>query len=316
MPASLNPYLDIAPEVAAALQSGQAVVALESTIICHGMPYPRNVETATSVEATVRAAGAIPATIAILDGRLKVGLSATEVQHLGQQGHSVTKCSRRDLPFVVARRQNGAATVAATMLIAAMAGIRVLATGGIGGVHRDVEETLDISADLDELARSDIAVVCAGVKSILDIGRTLEYLETRGVPVIGYQTSTLPAFFCRDSGFALEYRADSPAEVAAIHEAQRELGLAGGMLIGVPVPAENALPHDEIDGVIRQALAEMQQQGISGKATTPFLLASIVRRTSARSLDANIALVINNARVAAEIAVEIGHRICGIRHIP
>ena len=316
MSASLNPYLDIAPEVAAALQSGQAVVALESTIICHGMPYPRNVETATSVEATVRAAGAIPATIAILDGRLKVGLSATEVQHLGQQGHSVTKCSRRDLPFVVARRQNGATTVAATMLIATMAGIRVLATGGIGGVHRDVEETLDVSADLDELARSDVVVVCAGVKSILDIGRTLEYLETRGVPVIGYQTSTLPAFFCRDSGFALEYRADTPAEVAAIHEAQRELGLAGGMLVGVPVPAENGLPHDEIDGVIRQALAEMRQQGISGKATTPFLLASIVRRTGGRSLDANIALVINNARVAAEIAVEIGHRICGIRHIP
>lgn len=316
MPASLNPYLDIAPEVADALQSGQAVVALESTIICHGMPYPRNVETATTVETTVRAAGAIPATIAILDGRLKAGLSPAEIQRLGQQGQAVTKCSRRDLPSIVARRQDGATTVAATMLISAMAGIRVFATGGIGGVHRDVEETLDISADLDELARSDVAVVCAGVKSILDIGRTLEYLETRGVPVIGYQTSTLPAFFSRDSDFALEYRAETPAEVATIYKVKRELKLAGGMLVAVPVPMEHALPHDEIDGVIRQALDEMRQRGISGKATTPFLLASIVRRTGGRSLDANIALIINNARVAAEIAVEVSRRICGTRHIP
>ena len=316
MPASINSYLDIAPEVAAALQAGQAVVALESTIISHGMPYPRNVETASTVEATVRAGGAIPATIAVLDGRLKLGLSAAEIQRLGQPGQSITKCSRRDLPFIVARGQHGATTVAATLLIAAMAGIRVFATGGIGGVHRDVADTLDISADLDELARSKVAVVCAGVKSILDIGRTLEYLETRGVPVVGYRTDTLPAFYCRDSGFAVEYRAESAADVAAILEAQSGLGLSGGMLVGVPVPPDDALDSAEIDGVIEDALAEMRRRGITGKAATPFLLASIAERTGGRSLDTNIALVINNARVAAEIAVEISSRICGIRHIP
>jgi pseudouridine-5'-phosphate glycosidase len=316
MPDKINRYLDIEPEVAAALRSGQAVVALESTIISHGMPYPRNVETATTVEATVRAGGAIPATIAILGGRLKVGLTAAELQRLGQQGEAIIKCSRRDLPVVVARGQDGATTVAATLLIAAMAGIRVFATGGIGGVHRDVAETLDISADLDELARSAVALVCAGVKSILDIGRTLEYLETKGVPVVAYQADNLPAFYCRDSGFAVEYRADSAAEVAAILDAQCELGLTGGMLVGVPVPAEHALASDEIDGVIEEALVEMRRRGITGKAATPFLLASIVDRTGGRSLDANIALVTNNARVAAEIAVEISSRICGIRHIP
>ncbi|MDA0706999.1 MAG: pseudouridine-5'-phosphate glycosidase [Proteobacteria bacterium] len=316
MPDKINRHLDIAPEVAAALRSGEAVVALESTIISHGMPYPRNAETAATVEATVRAAGAIPATIAVLHGRLKVGLSAAEIQHLGRQGQAAIKCSRRDLPLVVARGQDGATTVAATLLIAAMAGIRVFATGGIGGVHRDVEETLDISADLDELARNNVAVVCAGVKSILDIGRTLEYLETRGVAVVGYQTGNLPAFYSRDSGFAVEYRGDTAAEVAAIMQAQHELGLTGGLLVGVPIPEEYALDSAEIDGVINDALGEMRQRGITGKAATPFLLASIVERTGGRSLDANIGLVINNARVAAEIAVESSSGICGIRHIP
>lgn len=316
MPDKDQHHLEIAPEVAVALETGQAVVALESTIISHGMPFPRNVETALAVEAAVRAGGATPATIAILDGRLKVGLSATNIQRLGQQGQSVIKCSRRDLPVVVARGQDGATTVAATMLVAAMAGIRVFATGGIGGVHRGVEQTLDISADLEELARSNVAVVCAGVKSILDIRRTLEYLETRGVPVIGYQSGTLPAFYARDSGFAVECRADTPGEVAAIISAQNELGLTGGVLVGVPVPEQFALASDEINDVIRDAISEMRHRGIIGKAATPFLLASIAERTGGRSLETNIQLVLHNARVAADISVEVCSRICGIRHIP
>jgi pseudouridine-5'-phosphate glycosidase len=316
MPNSIQHHLDLAPEVLAALEAGQAVVALESTIISHGMPYPRNVDTALAVEAEVRAHGATPATIAILDGRLKVGLSAQDIRHLGQKGQAVLKCSRRDLPFVVAREQDGATTVAATMLIAAMAGIRVFATGGIGGVHRGVEQTLDISADLEELARSEVAVVCAGIKSILDIGRTLEYLETKGVPVIGFQSDTVPAFYTRDSGFAAEYRADTAAEVAAMINAQRSLGLTGGMLVGVPIPEQFALAEEEINGAIADAIQEMGRRGITGKAATPFLLASVVERTGGRSLEANIQLVLNNARVAADIAVAVCSRICGIRHIP
>jgi len=300
----MNNFLDIAPEVDAALRSGSAVVALESTIISHGMPYPRNVETASLVEATVREAGAVPATIAILDGRLKVGLTPAEIRYLGEQGQQAVKCSRRDLPFVIARKQAGATTVAATMIIAAMAGIRVFATGGIGGVHRGVEETMDISADLEELARTSVAVVCAGVKSILDIGRTLEYLEPRGVPVIGYRTDTLPAFYSSDSGFPIDYRVDTTFDVAAAMKIKWDLGLGGGIMVGVPIPQELALAGDDIDGVIDAAIDEMRQRGISGKDTTPFLLANIVERTGGRSLDANIQLVINNARVAAGIAVE------------
>ena len=300
----MNKYLDIAPEVADALQSGNAVVALESTIISHGMPYPRNVETAALVEDTVREGGAVPATIAILEGRLKVGLSGEEIRCLGKQGQQVIKCSRRDLPFVIARKQDGATTVAATMIIAAMAGIRVFATGGIGGVHRGVEDTLDISADLEELARSNVAVVCAGIKSVLDIGRTLEYLETKGVPVVGYQTDNLPAFYSRDSDFAVDYRVETAAEAVAAMNIKWDIGLDGGLVIAVPIPEEHALDGDEIDGVIEDAINEMQRQGITGKDTTPFLLASIAARTGGRSLDANIQLVINNARVAAEIAVE------------
>ena len=297
--------LDIATEVSAALDANKPVVALESTIISHGMPYPRNVETAMAVEAAVRDGGAIPATIAVLDGKLKVGLSPDEIQSLGQLGLDAIKCSRRDLPFVVARRMNGATTVAATMIIAAMAGIRVFATGGIGGVHRGVEETMDVSADLEELANTNVAVVCAGVKSILDIGRTLEYLETKGVPVIGYQTDNLPAFYSRDSGFPVDYRVDTAEEIAAAMKAKWAMKLNGGLLIGVPLPEEHAMPKEEIDSVIVDAIAEMQQQGISGKETTPYLLGSIVERTGGKSLDTNIQLILNNARVAAEIAAQM-----------
>ncbi len=246
----------------------------------------------------------MPATIAILGGRLKVGLAANEIQHLGKQGTNVIKCSRRDLPFVVARKEDGATTVAATMIIAAMAGIRVFATGGIGGVHRGVQETIDISADLEELANTNVAVVCAGVKSVLDIGRTLEYLETRGVPVVGYQTDMLPAFYTRESGFGVDYRVDTAAEVAAAMNIKWDMGLQGGIVIAVPIPEEHALDSEEINGVIDEAIATMQQQGITGKDTTPFLLARIAERTGGRSLEANIQLVKNNARVAAEIAVE------------
>ncbi|MBT5861511.1 MAG: pseudouridine-5'-phosphate glycosidase [Gammaproteobacteria bacterium] len=297
--------LDIATEVSAALDANKPVVALESTIISHGMPYPRNVETAMAVEAALRDGGAIPATIAVLDGKLKVGLSPDEIQSLGQLGLDAIKCSRRDLPFVVARRMNGATTVAATMIIAAMASIRVFATGGIGGVHRGVEETMDVSADLEELANTNVAVVCAGVKSILDIGRTLEYLETKGVPVIGYQTDNLPAFYSRDSGFPVDYRVDTAEEIAAAIKAKWAMKLNGGLLIGVPLPEEHAMPKEEIDSVIVDAIAEMQQQGISGKETTPYLLGSIVERTGGKSLDTNIQLILNNARVAAEIAAKM-----------
>ena len=297
--------LDIATEVSAALDANKPVVALESTIISHGMPYPRNVETAMAVEAALRDGGAIPATIAVLNGKLKVGLSPDEIQSLGQLGLDAIKCSRRDLPFVVARRMNGATTVAATMIIAAMAGIRVFATGGIGGVHRGVEETMDVSAGLEELANTNVAVVCAGVKSILDIGRTLEYLETKGVPVIGYQTDNLPAFYSRDSGFPVDYRVDTAEEIAAAIKAKWAMKLNGGLLIGVPLPEEHAMPKEEIDSVIVDAIAEMQQQGISGKEATPYLLGSIVERTGGKSLDTNIQLILNNARVAAEIAAKM-----------
>jgi pseudouridine-5'-phosphate glycosidase len=305
VPIKPSDYLDIAPEVAMALAAGKPVVALESTIISHGMPYPRNVETATAVEAVIRDGGATPATIAILDGRLKVGLSSDEIQHLGERGTEVVKCSRRDLPFIIARKQDGATTVAATMIIAAMAGIRVFATGGIGGVHRGVEDTLDISADLEELAYTNVAVVCAGIKSILDIDRTLEFLETKGVPVVGYETDTLPAFYSRSSGIAVDYRVDSAAEVAAALKTKWDVGLDGGMVVAVPIPEQHALDGDEIDTDLDKAITEMQRQGITGKDTTPFLLASIAERTGGRSLEANIQLVLNNARVAAEIAVEM-----------
>lgn len=294
--------LDIAQEVADALQRNAAVVALESTIISHGMPYPDNVETARRVERAVREGGAIPATIAILGGRLKVGLGDEEIRYLGERGQAVIKTSRRDIPFVVSRGEDGATTVAASMIVAAMAGIRVFATGGIGGVHRGVAETMDISADLEELAGTDVAVVCAGVKSVLDIGRTLEYLETKGVAVVGYRTDRLPAFYTPSSAFPVDYRADSAAEIAAALNAKRDMGLAGGTVIANPIPAAHALDEREIDAVIETALADMDDLGITGKDTTPFLLAKIAERTDGRSLRANIELVVNNARLAAEIA--------------
>jgi pseudouridine-5'-phosphate glycosidase len=294
--------LDIAQEVADALQRDAAVVALESTIISHGMPYPDNVETARRVERAVREGGAIPATIAILGGRLKVGLGDEEIRYLGERGQAVIKTSRRDIPFVVSRGEDGATTVAASMIVAAMAGIRVFATGGIGGVHRGVAETMDISADLEELAGTDVAVVCAGVKSVLDIGRTLEYLETKGVAVVGYRTDRLPAFYTPSSAYQVDYRADSAAEIAAALNAKRDMGLAGGTVIANPIPAAHALDEREIDAVIEAALADMDDLGITGKDTTPFLLAKIAERTDGRSLRANIELVVNNARLAAEIA--------------
>lgn len=301
----LNPYLQISPEVAAALHDGRPVVALESTIISHGMPYPQNTETALRVEAEVRKAGAIPATVAVLNGKMKAGLSPAEIEVIGKTGAAVTKVSRRDLPVILARRLPGATTVAATMIIAAAAGIPVFATGGIGGVHRGAERTMDISADLQELARTNVAVVSAGVKSILDLELTLEYLETMGVLVIGYQTEELPAFFVRDSGFTVDYRTNSPAEIAQIIRAKRAAGLHGGMLIANPVPAQYQADKKVINAAIEQALAEAGQKGIKGKAITPFLLQRIEQITGGHSLESNIRLVLNNARLGAEIAVRL-----------
>jgi pseudouridine-5'-phosphate glycosidase len=299
------PYLDVSPEVRAALATGQPVVALESTIISHGMPYPQNVATALRVEAEVRSHGAVPATVAIVDGRLKAGLGADGIEALGRAGPQVAKVSRRDMPFIVAAGQSGATTVAATMIIAALAGIRVFATGGIGGVHRGAAESFDISADLQELARTDVAVVCAGVKSILDIRLTLEYLETQGVPVVGYQTDRLPAFYARDSGFPVDCRLDDAGQIARALQAKWGMGLRGGMVIANPVPAAHALPADVMDAAIHRALNEAATRGITGKAITPFLLARVNELTGGDSLAANIELVRNNARLAAAIAVAL-----------
>jgi len=297
-------YLDVASDVATALRNGKAVVALESTIISHGMPCPQNVDTALRLESTVREHGAVPATIAILGGRLKVGLSPDEIGRLGERGPQVHKTSRRDMPYVVSRGDDGATTVAATMIIAAMAGIRVFATGGIGGVHRGAATSMDISADLDELGRTSVAVVCAGVKSILDVGLTLEYLETKGVPVIGFGTDTLPAFYTRSSGFPVDHRVDTPSEAARLMQVKWDLGLAGGIVIANPVPEGFALQNEEIDSVIAHAVAAMRRDGIVGKQATPYLLARIAERTGGRSLHANIGLALHNAGVAAAVAVE------------
>ena len=302
---SLNKYLDVSPEVAEALKNHKPVVALESTIISHGMPYPQNVETALKVEEIIRANGATPATIAILGGRLKAGLSKEEIEYLGKKGLNVTKASRRDLAVLTARGEDGATTVTTTMMIAHMAGIQVFATGGIGGVHRGAETTMDISADLEELASTPVMVVCAGAKSILDLGLTLEYLETHGVPVIGYGTKELPAFYTRKSGFEVDYRMDSPAELAAAFHAAREMNLRGGMLVTNPIPEEYAMDHAVINQAIDQAITEAKKQGIHGKATTPFLLARVKDLTGGDSLDSNIQLVFNNARLAAQTAAEL-----------
>lgn len=304
----MNEYLDLSPEVAEALSRGGPVVALESTIISHGMPYPRNVETALRVEAAVRGAGAVPATVAVLGGRLKAGLSAERLEYLGRPragaGSSVAKVSRRDLPRVVAAGGDGATTVAATMIAAAMAGIRIFATGGIGGVHRGAERSWDVSADLEELGRTEVAVVCAGAKSILDLPKTLEYLETKGVPVIGFGTDEFPAFYTSRSGLRLEERADSPAQVARVLAAKWGMGLGGGVVVANPVPAAHSMDAAAIGAAIEAALEAAARAGVKGKDVTPFLLAQVKELTGGESLESNIALVLDNAGLAARIAVE------------
>ena len=301
----LNKYLDVAPEVKKAIEEGKPVVALESTIISHGMPYPKNVETALNVEKVIRDNGAIPATIAIIGGRLKAGLSKEEIEYLGKKGQAVIKASRRDLPVLLASKEDGATTLTTTMMIAAMAGIHVFATGGIGGVHRGAQQTFDISADLEELAQTPVMVICAGAKSILDLGLTLEYLETKGVPVIGYGTDELPAFYTRHSGFGVDYRIDTPEELAAAFKAKLDCGLKGGMLVTNPIPEEFSMPADVINSAIERALKEADQQGIHGKQCTPFLLAKVKDLTGGDSLAANIQLVLNNARLAALTAAAL-----------
>ena len=301
---NLNAYLDVNPEVAAALAAGKPVVALESTIISHGMPYPQNVETALNVEKVIRDNGAVPATIAILGGRLKAGLTPEEIEYLGKTGQAVTKASRRDLPVIVAKGLDGATTVTTTMMIAHMAGIQIFATGGIGGVHRGAETTMDISADLEELANTPVMVVCAGAKSIRDLGLTLEYLETHGVPELGYQTKELPAFYTRRSGFEVDYRIDSPKELAKVFKVQRDLGLKGGILVTNPIPEQYAMNFDVINKAIDEAIAQSVKDGIKGKATTPYLLAKVKDLTGGDSLASNIQLVYNNARLAAQTACE------------
>ncbi len=301
----MNKYLDVAPEVQEALAAGKPVVALESTIISHGMPYPQNVETALKVEDIIRENGAVPATIAILGGRLKAGLSPEEIDYLGKTGTAVAKASRRDLPVLAAQGKDGATTVTTTMIIAHMAGISVFATGGIGGVHRGAETTMDISADLEELARTPVMVVCAGAKSILDLGLTLEYLETHGVPVIGYGTEELPAFYTRKSGFKVDYRIDTPEDLAKIFHVKQDSGLGGGMLVTNPIPEEYSMDGAVINKAIDDAVAEAKAKGIHGKETTPFLLAKIKDLTGGDSLASNIQLVFNNARLAARTAAEL-----------
>ncbi|HJF56706.1 pseudouridine-5'-phosphate glycosidase [Anaerotruncus colihominis] len=301
----LKKYLEISPEVQKALDEGRPVVALESTIISHGMPYPQNVETALNVEKIIRDNGAIPATTAIIGGKLRVGLSKDEIDYIGKKGLKVTKASRRDIPVLVARGEDGATTVAATMILANLAGVSVFATGGIGGVHRGAETTMDISADLEELASTPVMVICAGAKSILDLGLTLEYLETHGVSVLGYQTEELPAFFTRKSGFKVDYRMDTPKELAAAFKAKNDLGLRGGMVVANPIPEEYAMDADYISKSIAEAIDEANAKGIKGKDTTPFLLDKLEKITGGSSLKANIQLVYNNAKVATQIACEL-----------
>lgn len=295
--------MKIGKEVQQALREGGPVVALESTIIAHGMPWPQNLETARRVEAAVREAGATAATIAVLDGRLKVGLNENELEHLARGGRAVRKLSRRDLPVAVAREEDGATTVAGTMIIATMAGIRIFATGGIGGVHRGAAQSMDISADLEELARTNVAVVCAGAKAILDLELTLEYLETRGVPVWGYRTEAFPAFYTRDSGFGLDLRVETPAELAHLLRVKWELGLQGGAVIANPVPEPQEADPAYMEQAINQALSEARERGVKGKAVTPFLLQRVAELSSGASLKTNIELVLNNARLAGEVAV-------------
>ncbi len=301
----LNKYLKLSPEVEEALRTGKPVVALESTIISHGMPYPQNVETAYACERVCRENGAVPATCAIIGGKLCAGLTPEEIDYLGREGTKVTKASRRDLPLLIAKGMDGATTVAATMIVAHMAGIKVFATGGIGGVHRNGQDTMDVSADLDELGKTPMCVVCAGAKAILDLPRTMEYLETKGVPVIGFGTDELPAFYTAKSGIPLTWRVDDPKEVAdAIHAAE-DMGFEGGMLVTVPIPAEWSMDADYINKAIDEALVDADRQGIVGKDTTPFLLAKIKEITGGSSLASNIQLVFNNVKTAARIAAKL-----------
>ena len=301
----IKKYLSVSPSVREALINRRPVVALESTIISHGMPYPQNVETAMNVEKIIRECGAVPATIAIIQGKLTVGCTPEQIEYLGKKGLAVTKASRRDLPVLLARGEDGATTVTTTMIGAAMAGIRVFATGGIGGVHRGAETTMDISADLEELAETPVLVVCAGAKSILDLGLTLEYLETRGVPVIGYKTDELPAFYTRTSGFRVDYRMDTPKEIAEAFRVKLGCGLRGGMLVTNPIPVEYSMDPEYINRNIDEAIEECNRLGIHGKQTTPYLLDRIQKLTGGDSLKANIQLVYNNARLGAAIAAEM-----------
>lgn len=300
----MKQYLSYSQEVLEAKEKGLPIVALESTIISHGMPYPQNVKTAREVEQIIRENGAVPATIALIDGQIKIGLSDEELEMFGN-AEGVAKASRRDMGYLLATKKIGATTVAATMIAAELAGIELFVTGGIGGVHRGAETTMDISADLEELSMTNVAVVCAGAKSILNIGLTLEYLETKGVPVIGYGTDVLPAFYTRESDFAVNFRADSADEVAAMMRAKWDLGLRGGAVIANPIPVEDAMEASFINGIIAEALAEAEAQGIAGKNVTPFLLGKVKELTEGKSLEANIALVKNNARIGAGIAVSL-----------
>ncbi|AUM95057.1 pseudouridine-5'-phosphate glycosidase [Clostridium botulinum] len=301
----LEKYLEISKEVSEALKENKPVVALESTIISHGMPYPKNAETALNVEKIIRDKGAIPATIAILNGKLKVGLTKDEIEYLGKKGKEVVKTSRRDIPFILAKKLDGATTVASTMIVANLAGIKVFGTGGIGGVHRGAQESFDISADLQELANTNVAVVCAGAKSILDIGLTLEYLETQGVPVVGFGTEELPAFYTRKSGFKVDYKVDTAKELAEALKAKWDLGLKGGMVVGNPIPEEYQMDYDTITKAINDAVKEAEEKGIKGKESTPFLLAKVKDMTKGKSLEANIQLVYNNVAVASDLAIEL-----------
>ena len=299
----MNHLIELHPDVKAALDSNKPVIALESTIISHGMPYPQNIEMAKKVEDIVREGGATPATIAIMDGKIKVGLDEASLEKLGNS-EGVAKVSRRDLAEIVATKRIGATTVASTMICAEMAGIKFFVTGGIGGVHRGVEDTMDISADLDELGKTDVAVICAGAKSILDLDRTMEYLETKGVPVIGYKTDVLPAFFTRTSDIKLNTTADSTEEIASIIKAKHDLELGGGTVIANPILESDELPKEYIDKIVLEAVKEAEENGIGGKDSTPFLLGKIVEKTEGKSLDANIKLVYNNAKVGTQIAVD------------
>lgn len=297
----LKKYVEYSDEVKKAMEEGKPVVALESTIISHGMPYPQNIETAKACEEIIRENGAVPATTAIIGGKIKIGLSDEELEFMATS-KDIIKASRRDFAYIVSQGLNGATTVASTIIASRLAGIKIFVTGGLGGVHRHAEVTFDISRDLEELAANDIMIVCAGCKSILDIGLTLEYLETKGVPVFGYQTDYMPAFFTRKSEFKVDYNIKNPKEAAEAAKAQWELGLQGGILLTNPIPESDSMDEEKINGAIEKALVEAEEKGIHGKETTPFLLSKVLEVTEGKSLEANIALVKNNARLGAEVA--------------